>query len=301
MIYIPHHGVYNENKPGKIRVVFDCGAEFDGVSINKMSGPDLTNQLVGVVMRFREELIAFMADIEKMFYQVRVSEKHRSMYRYLWWPQNDINQGPVDHEMCVHVFGAAASPSCSNYALKRTATDFIDLFGIAAAEILRKNFYVDDLLKSVRERKVAIELIKQVVNMCQARGFNLVKFVCNDFNVLESLPDDKKKISSSPLDINTCSDPTMERALGISWNLENDCFEFKVTFREKPMTRRGMLSMLSSIYDPLEFIGPFILRGRRIIQHLCCDNFGWDDRVPVDVVENWHTWISNVRKLENVK
>ncbi|XP_057305339.1 uncharacterized protein LOC130642266 [Hydractinia symbiolongicarpus] len=53
-----------------------------------------------------------------------------------------------------------------------------------------------------------------------------------------------------------------------------------------------MLSMLSSIYDPLEFIGPFILRGRRIIQHLCCDNFGWDDRVPVDVVENWHKWIN---------
>ncbi|XP_057290844.1 uncharacterized protein LOC130613498 [Hydractinia symbiolongicarpus] len=233
--YIPHHGVYNENKPGKIRVVFDCGAEFDEVSINKMlmSGPDLTNPLVGVVMRFREELIAFMADIEKMFYQVRVSEKHRNMYRYLWWPQNDINQDPVDHEISVHVFGAASSPSCN------------------------------DLLKSVRERKVAIELIKQVLNMCQAGGFNLVKFVCNDSNVLESLPDDKKKISSLPLDINTCSDPTMERALGISWNLENDC--------------------------------------RRIIQHLCYDNFGWDDRVPVDVVENWHKWISNVRKLENVK
>ena len=49
--YIPHHGVYHPSKPGKIRVVFDCSAEFQGRSINKelLSGPDLTNQIIGVL------------------------------------------------------------------------------------------------------------------------------------------------------------------------------------------------------------------------------------------------------------
>ena len=44
----PHHAVHHPRKPGKIRVVFDCSAEFEGKSINKelLPGPDLTNQIV---------------------------------------------------------------------------------------------------------------------------------------------------------------------------------------------------------------------------------------------------------------
>ena len=70
--YIAHHGVYHPHKPGKIRVVFDCSAKFNGVSLNSMlyKGPDLTNSLVGVLTRFREDRVAVMADIEAMFHQV---------------------------------------------------------------------------------------------------------------------------------------------------------------------------------------------------------------------------------------
>ena len=75
--YIQHHGVTPLAKPGKMRIVFDCGAEFGGTSLNKqlIAGPDLTNQLVGVWTRFREEHIAYMADIKATFHQVRVPEK----------------------------------------------------------------------------------------------------------------------------------------------------------------------------------------------------------------------------------
>ena len=73
--YVPHHGVYHPKK-NKMRVVFDCTASFQNVSLNGqlMQGPDLTNTLIGALMRFREEPIAMMADIESMFYQVRVPE-----------------------------------------------------------------------------------------------------------------------------------------------------------------------------------------------------------------------------------
>ena len=81
--YLPHHGVYHPCKPGKIRVVFDCSAEFHGTSLNKelLPGPDLTSQLVGVLTRFRTEEVAFMADIEAMFHQVHIPEKERSFLR----------------------------------------------------------------------------------------------------------------------------------------------------------------------------------------------------------------------------
>ena len=88
--YLPHHGVYHPNKPGKIRVVFDLSAEHHGVSINKelLPGPDLTNQIVGVLLRLREEPIAVTGDIEAMFHQVKVPEKQRNYLR-CGRPQDD--------------------------------------------------------------------------------------------------------------------------------------------------------------------------------------------------------------------
>ena len=83
--YIPHHGVYHPQKPDKIRVVFDPSLEFKGESLNKhlLQGPDLTNNLIGVLSRFRKEYVAFMCDIEGMFLQVQVAPEHRNFLRFL--------------------------------------------------------------------------------------------------------------------------------------------------------------------------------------------------------------------------
>lgn len=58
--YLPHHPVFHPRKPGKVRVVFDCAANFLGVSLNDMllQGPDLNNNLIGVLMRFRKSLLS---------------------------------------------------------------------------------------------------------------------------------------------------------------------------------------------------------------------------------------------------
>ena len=117
--YIPHHGVYHPKKPDKIRVVFDCSAKYAGTSLNDqlLQGPDLTNSLVGVLTRFRQEPVAFMADIEAMFHQVLVPIKQRDFLRFLWWPNGDLTAQLEEYRMTVHPFGAVSSPSCSNYAL----------------------------------------------------------------------------------------------------------------------------------------------------------------------------------------
>ena len=92
--YVPHHGVYNDNKLNKIRVVFDCSAEYKGASLNNelMSGPDLTNQILGVLMRFGQESMAMMADIESMFLQVCVPEEHQNFLRFLWWENHNLKR-----------------------------------------------------------------------------------------------------------------------------------------------------------------------------------------------------------------
>ena len=87
------------------------------------------------------------------------------------------------------MFGGTSSPSCSNYALKRTSIDGKDQFELEAAKILQNNFYIDDLLKSVAQEVQTIQLIKNVKAMCSSGGFKLTKFICNNKRVLQFIPE----------------------------------------------------------------------------------------------------------------
>ena len=84
--YIPHCDVYHPSKREKICVVFDCSAEFEGRSINQelLSGPDLADQVVGVLTHFQQEPVVFMADVESMYYQVMVPDNQQAFLKFLW-------------------------------------------------------------------------------------------------------------------------------------------------------------------------------------------------------------------------
>ena len=79
--FIPHHGIYHHKKPDKICVVFNCSAQFHGTSLNNelFQGPDLTNSLVGVLIRFRQDPVAVMGDVQSMFHQVHIPEEDRDL------------------------------------------------------------------------------------------------------------------------------------------------------------------------------------------------------------------------------
>ena len=149
----------------------------------------LTNDLTDVLLRFRQEPIAVTCDIEGMFHQVRVNPEHRDLLRFLWWEDNDPSKGLVDYRMTVHLFGTTSSPSCANFALKQTANDFEGEYGEQAAEFIRKDFYVDDGLKSVPTTASAVELVKNVKAMSHQGGFNLHKFLSNSKDVINSIPE----------------------------------------------------------------------------------------------------------------
>ena len=114
--YLPHHRVYHPNKPDKVRVVFNWSAEFNRRSINKelIPRPDLANQLVDVLTRFRENKVVFMADVEKMYFQIFVAEEHQCLLRFLWWKNGSILDEPIVYEMCVHLFADVSSGAYSN-------------------------------------------------------------------------------------------------------------------------------------------------------------------------------------------
>ena len=73
--YVPHHGVLNINKPGRVRVIFDPSVKYNDTCLNQnlLPGPDFLNNIVSVLIRFRQGKYVAMADIEKMFHQIFVS------------------------------------------------------------------------------------------------------------------------------------------------------------------------------------------------------------------------------------
>ena len=90
--YLPHHLVINPHKT-KIRVVFDCAAKLHLVSLNDklISGPDLMNNLIGIVIRFRKEKIVLVTNVGQMFHQVKVTPEHQDALRFLCWSDGDLD------------------------------------------------------------------------------------------------------------------------------------------------------------------------------------------------------------------
>lgn len=95
-------------------VLYLTGASFQGTTLNDqlLQGPDLTSTLIGVIMRFRQEPVTIMADVEAMFHQVKVPPEEADLLRFLWWPDGDLSQALEEDRMEVHLFGATSSPSC---------------------------------------------------------------------------------------------------------------------------------------------------------------------------------------------
>ena len=89
---------------------------------NLLQGPDYTNSLVGVLLRFREKNLALAGDIESMFHEVKVCPGDQDLLRFLCW-SGGKEELPQEYAMTVHKFGAADSPCSANSILLKTADD----------------------------------------------------------------------------------------------------------------------------------------------------------------------------------
>lgn len=284
--YLPHHPVSNTNKPNKIRVVFDAAAKYHETSLNDnlLQGPCLINDLSGFLLRFREELYAFTADIETMFYQVQVIEDDTDALRFLWWTSDDLDSPPEEFKMSVHIFGAKSSPCCANKALRKTAQDNEDAYDSDVIQTVHRNFYVDDVLKSASSKERAINLATSLFQLLQEGGFHLSKFTSNSREVLASINAEDRADPKLDMDLDRLP---IGRALGVYWDAETDTFGFKFVPTSKPSTKRGILSVASSLFDPLGFLAPLTLPVKILLQDLWRTGVSWDEEVPEPFLSLW--------------
>ena len=172
--YLLHHPVKHPHKSGKVRTVCNAASIFKSVSLNDklLSGPDLLRNLVGIVFRFRERQIAIPADIESMFLQVAVPKEKCKVLRFLWRDSPEDSIGIFEYNR--YVFGAKNSPTCANYGFQQGGRDNKVDYPSAASTIDR-NFYMDDLVKSVDSPQAAINCYQELVETLKRSGFTLKK------------------------------------------------------------------------------------------------------------------------------
>ena len=195
--YLPHYPVYHQAKPGKIRIVFDATAKFKGTSLNEnlIHGPNLANEIIQVLFRFRKEQVAIAADVQEMFHQVKVPEEDRDSLRFLW-SLNDVHDNPDEYRMNVHVFGAKDSPSIANYASKSCD------FSKKTVNSVEKDFYVDGRLKSVTDDDDAIQLASELMVLLRRGGFRSTKWISSSKKVLATIPAAERADPTLNLSIN---------------------------------------------------------------------------------------------------
>ena len=292
--YLPHHGVVNPNK-SKVRVVYDAAAEYGGISLNKelLQGPQLNNSLIGVLLRFRKEKVAVASDIESMFHRVACREADTDALRFLWW-SGDMNETPSGHKMTVHLFGKTDSPCISAWALQRNATDNENEFGKEIAQVVSKNFYVDDCLFSTPTIELAVRTALRLIQLLRKSNFRLTKCISNDKDVLASIPAEERTVRNFDLD-----KLPVERALGLQWDIANDTFGTKVTLQKQAddNTRRGCLS--TSTFDPFGSVSPVFLSAKRILQKTWQMKLGWDNKLPPDSLRAWSQWRQDLPLLNH--
>lgn len=294
--YLPHFGVTTPSKP-KLRIVFDCAAKSCGVSLNSTanSGPDLTNSLLGVLLRFRAKPIAFMGDVKAMFHQVRVPVEQRNKLRFLWArPGSEVKQ----YRFCVHLFGGTWSPAVCTYALRRTATDYGSEFSSGTSLAVQKSFYVDDCLASFQTIEEASRLVNEIQDLLAKGGFHLTKFTSNSPELLKQFP--PERCSKAAQSYRLTDSELEEHALGVKWNAVKDEFHFKATLPAKPHTMRGILSSFASVYDPLGLVSPVILGARMIVQDLHRSKVGWDDDIDPVIEKKWVEWKRSLSLVEDI-
>ena len=250
--YLPTHPVENPNKPGKVRRVANAASKLKGVSLNNalLTGPDLLANLLEIILRFRKHPVGVLADIEGMFMQVAIREEDQSALRFLWLEDGIVYQ----YQYARLIFGATCSPCCAIFALHRCAADLSDRFPDVYEAVLH-NFYMDDIIMSFATAEAARRLASNLRTVLQHGGFRLTKFVSNNPASLTALPEEDMEI--------------IQNRLGQTWCLSNDTFTAPTPKTiDPPQTLRQLFSMVSSFFDPIGLLAPFVIQLKVILQNL---------------------------------
>lgn len=299
--YLPHHPVIKESSTTtKVRVVFDGSARTStGKSLNDslLVGPVVQDDIVTIVVRFRQFPVALVADAEKMYRQVWMHPTDRPLQKIVM--RFDSNQPIKIYELATVTYGLAPS----SFLATRTLLQLVEDEGAAypnASNAVRKNIYVDDYIGGEFSVEGAIQLQSELTQLMQKGGFRLRKWVSNSPEVMAKIPQELLGTTQSALKFD--QDETI-KTLGILWEPEADVFRFNVSvsLTTQEATKRSILSAIAQLYDPLGLVSPVIVQAKIMMQHLWLLSLNWDDQVTPEMQRKWDCFCQQLPQLSNFR
>lgn len=305
MWYLPHFAVLNPNKPGKVRIVFDAAAKVNGTSLNDvlLDGPDLLRALHGILLRFRIEPIAVVADIREMFLRVQIRKEDRVAQHFLW-RGNERATPPQKYVMKSMIFGARSSPFMAHSVRDRNAADYKETHPLAYRAIV-ENHYMDDWVDSFETTETATRAIKEVRYVHSQAGFEMAGWMSNVPEILEGIPDEDRAVAPREL-----GSSAHGKTLGMIWIPESDELAFNTNMHRVPEdvkngtrtpTKREILSAVMSIYDPEGILSPYSISAKILLQGLWKKQLGWDDELPMEKAMEFAEWMNDLSFIEKLR
>ncbi|XP_046553577.1 uncharacterized protein LOC124263006 [Haliotis rubra] len=146
----------------------------------------------------------------------------------------------------------------------------------------------------------AVDLLKRTQEALKENGnLRLCKIASNSCQVMEAFHQEDRAKDLKDLDLGSRLLP-IQRSLGFGWDLCTDSFKFIVSRTEKPYTKRGILSTVNSVYDPLGFVAPITVQGKILLRELISGSKDWDEPLPSEHEPKWMAWKELLGRLETL-
>ena len=301
--YLSHHAVMKpHSKSTPCRIVFNSSARYMGLSLNEClaKGPSLLNILLGILIRFRENQIAFIGDISKMYHSIDIP-LHDQMTHLFLWRDCDTSFKPTTYAMTAVNMGDRPSATIAQVALRKTAEAAVDRYP-ESAKIILKNSYMDDIPASVKTEEEALQRMSEINEILEPKGFKIKKWFHNSYKS----PSDcsiQQSVQTIPGTDGNLLDT--EGVLGMMWDIIGDTLYFKgnqLIDASTHSTKRTILSVTNSIFDPLGLLTPFTTQAKMVMRRVWAHEpkLNWDSTLPPQIGKDWKVILSQLDEVTKV-
>lgn len=293
--YLPHHGVVKmSSTTTKVRPVFNASSESStGISLNDILcvGATVQPESFDIMLRFREKPFVITGDITKMYRQIFVHPSQRKLLRILW--RSDMSQPVTHYQLNTVTFGTACAPFLATRVIKQIALDNQMEFP-EASSIIERSFYVDDLLYGIDSIEEGTRTLTHIRYLLIKAGMSLCKISANHPDLIVDLP-------ANILSTHNEDSSTVTKTLGIGYDSSHDQFAYHL----KPhtagdLTKAKVLSEIASIYDPIGWIGPVVLKAKLFLKKLWLHKLQWKDDLPEDFKDEWNEFRNMLHVVNNL-
>ncbi|GFY02151.1 integrase catalytic domain-containing protein [Trichonephila clavipes] len=296
VLYSEYLIIKNESLTTKLRLVFDASAhEEKQLSLNDclFHGVNLNPNILDLLISFRSNKIAVLADVEKAFLQISLAPKDKDVVRFLI---DNGENGVQVYRFNRVLFGVNASPFLLAATIKTHIGKYMEKYP-DTVRTLDHCFYVDDLVTGEDDAKSAFDLSSKAAKIMSEAGMNLRKWISNDCELM-------KQWQLEHFDHLNMNDFVNHphRVLGLLWHPQKDYLSLRLTslldfLQKRKNTKRFLLMAAGRIFDPLGFASFFTIKFKILFQEIWQRKTVWDEELLPDIREKFEQWCSETSFL----